>query len=160
MGGAFYGGYLKRECLHEKLSCRRDTMPAISYRSIAPSVAAPMAQQNLTQYQAILLALMVRNIATEGWDFRDPLGNFSRSGAIIAAPSYPENDPRTDQNYVYNWTRDAAITMFELAAAPPPWDSLADLNNYVDFARFCQNSGASIARACYMINGYPRVWSN
>ena len=134
-------------------------MPEIAYRSISPSVV-PLAPRNITQYQSILLALMIRNIASDGWVFRDPLGNFSRPGAIIAAPSYPENDPHTDQNYVYNWTRDAAITIFELAEAPPPWDSLADLNNYVDFAQFCQNSGASIARACYMINGFPRAWSN
>lgn len=34
-------------------------------------------------------------------------------GAIIASPSIPE-DPETDQNYVYDWTRDSAMAMIEV----------------------------------------------
>ena len=134
-------------------------MYLISYRKIAPAVV-PLTKSTLKKYQNVLFALMVRNIATDGWVLKDPSGNLSKPGAIIASPSYPEIDPDTDQNYVYNWTRDAATVAFELAVAPPPWDSTADCDDYVSFALICQTSGASIAHGCYSINGSPRAWSD
>jgi glucoamylase len=62
--------------------------------------------------------LMLRNITTDGYVVNDPYtGQASQPGCVIAAPSYRGHTPNTDQDYVFNWMRDAAITMFEIAAA-------------------------------------------
>ncbi len=148
-------------------------MTTIAYRNVASIVApvAPLvgqpalAQSTIAGYQSVLFASVLRNIATDGWVLTDPSGNMSQPGAIIASPSYPQNYPGTDQDYVYNWTRDAAITAFEVAAAPAPWTDLAAFANYVSFAQTCQAAAlaannVSIARACYLVNGQPRSWSD
>ena len=65
------------------------------------------------------------------------------------------------QDYVYNWTRDAAITAIELAAGPLP--TTQPLIDYVQFAQTCQNSASSIGhfdRASFLINGTPRNWTD
>jgi glucoamylase len=111
-----------------------------------------------------LYSLMLRNVATDGFVFSDPLapGKFSKPGCILASPSYPQNLGSVDQDYVFNWTRDAAVTAVELAFAilPNRPGSRQSLIDYVNFANLCQNSGApTIGHACFTIEGQPRPWS-
>jgi glucoamylase len=112
-----------------------------------------------------MYALMLRNVASDGFQFTDPVNpaNFSRPGCIIAAPSYPAAQPGVDQDYVFNWMRDAAITAMEIAAAGTPTRPGAGVQaliDYVNFARFCQdNATPSLAHACYTIEGYSRPWT-
>ena len=66
-----------------------------------------------------------------------------------------------NQDYVFNWTRDAAVVAIELAAGPLPTSQ--PLINYVQFAQTCQNSASAIGhfgRASFLINGTPRNWSD
>ena len=100
--------------------------------------ALGLAPPNIATYQSTMFGLMLRNVATTGWVLTDPSGTRSRPGAIIASPSCPANTTDTTQNYVYNWTRDAAITAFEVAAAPAPWTGIATFDDYVSFAQTCQ----------------------
>jgi glucoamylase len=135
-------------------------MPLV-YRNAASVLG--LAPPNIATYQSALFGLMLRNVATTGWVLIDPSGNRSQPGAIIASPSFPANTTDTTQNYVYNWARDAAITAFEVAAAPAPWTGIAAFDDYVSFAQTCQAASVEpvpISRACYYINGTPRDWSN
>lgn len=118
-------------------------------------------------YQGIALhlyALMLRNIASDGFVFRDPLtGVLSRPGAVLASPSYPSVLGAVDQDYVYNWTRDAALTMLEVAAMPLPAGQTVNqtLCDYVTFASACQKaSGAPLHRGAYLVDATPRAWSD
>jgi glucoamylase len=119
--------------------------------------------------QGLMFNLMLRNVATDGYVFADPLApRFSVPGCIIASPSYQANTPTEDQDYIYNWTRDAAMTAFELSNAPSPFDSPSFiqvyLENYVNFASICQNScngtGTPVNHACFNIDGSIRSWGN
>jgi glucoamylase len=54
-----------------------------------------------------LYALMLRNVASDGFTFSDPQtpGDISRDsqpGCIIAAPSLPADTPGIDEDYVFN----------------------------------------------------------
>jgi glucoamylase len=108
--------------------------------------------------------LMIRNAASDGFVFRDPqTGVFSKPGCIIASPSYAEDLSVVDQDYVYNWTRDSAVTALEVAAAVQPAGQATNptLLDYVTFARTCQTApGAPIHRGSYRIDGTPRDWSD
>jgi glucoamylase len=112
--------------------------------------------------------LMLRNVASDGFVIRDPirLGVVSIPGCIIAAPSYADNTPGIDQDYIYHWTRDSAITAMELAAADiaaPPGGGVQELIDYVVFSKTCQTSGAQanhFARGSFLINGQLRDWSD
>lgn len=133
-------------------------MTTLVYRSAASiPVFAPA---TLTTYESVLFALMLRNVASAGWVLIDASSNRSLPGAIVASPSYPTNDSDTTQIYTFNWTRDAAITAFEIAAAPAPWTGIAAFQDYVTFAQTCQQtavqSGVGIGYACYQVNGPPR----
>ncbi len=113
-----------------------------------------------------MFALMLRNIASDGFVFRDPEADppvFSKPGCVIASPSYAKNLDIVDQNYVHNWTRDAAVTAVEVAAATQPagLDANPTLLDYVSFARVCQIApGAPIHRASYRVDGVPRDWTD
>jgi glucoamylase len=113
-----------------------------------------------------MFALMLRNIASDGFVFRDPEADppvFSKPGCVIASPSYAKNLDIVDQNYVHNWTRDAAVTAVEVAAATQPasLDANPTLLDYVSFARVCQTApGAPIHRASYRVDGMPRDWTD
>lgn len=122
-------------------------------------------RSSLTMIAQHIFSLMLRNISSDGFVFADPLapGVFSKPGCIIAAPSYPADLTACNQDYVFNWTRDAAITAIELAAASLPTgdgEGVQALIDYVNFSSSCQNSGApTIGHACYTIEGQPRQWS-
>jgi glucoamylase len=117
-------------------------------------------QQDLATIAQHMFALMLRNLSSDGYRFTDPTdpSQFSRPGCIIASPSYRASLPTVDQDYVFNWTRDAAITAMELAAAELPVNQ--PLIDYVTFAQICQQSGAPIGYASYTIEGLQRPnWS-
>ena len=62
-----------------------------------------------------------------------------------------------NQDDVFNWTRDAAVVVIELAGGPLPTNQ--PLIDYVQFAQTCQNSASAIGhfdRASFIINGTPR----
>jgi glucoamylase len=117
-----------------------------------------------------MFSLMLRNVASDGFLFVDPNHpeptdpqSFSVAGCIIAAPSSPANTAGIDQDYVYNWTRDAAITAIEIAAAnlpATPGTGVQPLIDYVNFAQTCQNNATpSLALASYTIQGLSRQWT-
>ena len=126
------------------------------YRTVQPAVG----QADLATVAQHMFALMLRNVSSDGFAFADPAdpSQFSRPGCIIASPSYHASYPAVDQDYVFNWTRDAAIVAIELAAAELPTNQ--PLIDYVNFAQTCQNSGPPIGWASYTIEGRKRDgWS-
>ena len=105
-----------------------------------------------------MYALMLRNVASDGFRFRDSNGAFSQAGCVIASPSYPANDADIDQDYVFHWVRDGAITMMEIAAAPEA--DLAPLVDYVAFSKTCQDHAEpTLAHACFTVDGWSRPWT-
>jgi glucoamylase len=122
-------------------------------------------QDSLEAIAQHMFSLMLRNVASDGFQFADPArpGSFSRPGCVIAAPSYPEQTPGVDQDYVFNWTRDAAITAMEIAAAGMParrGSGVQTLIDYVSFARTCQdNATPTLAHACFTVEGESRPWT-
>ena len=124
-------------------------------------------QSNLPTVAQHMFSLMMRNMSSDGFVFTDPYApgvDFSTRGCIIASPSYTADLTIVNQDYVYNWTRDAAITAMELAAANMPTragEGVQSLIDYVNFANICQqNRGAyTIGHAVYTIEGQPRPWS-
>jgi glucoamylase len=136
-------------------------------RTAAPRMRplAGLRQSDLEAVAQHMYALMLRNVASNGFKFTDPAdpGTFSKPGCVIAASSYPANTPGVDQDYIFNWTRDAAITAIELAAASVPTRPGAGdqtLIDYVTFAKTCQDNAApTLAHACYTIDGRARPWS-
>jgi glucoamylase len=128
-----------------------------------PSVA--FQQADLSIIAQHMFSLMLRNVASDGYLFSDPLdhGLYSLPGCVIAAPSFPANTPGVDQDYVFNWTRDAAITAIEIAAARLPsanGSGVKPLIDYVSFAQTCQtNAMPTLGHACFTIEGGPRPWS-
>ncbi len=130
-------------------------MSAVQYGSVSVS--------STPDFGAIaehMYALMLRNVATDGFRFEDPLspGSFSAPGAILASPSYPLDLGTVNQDYVFNWVRDAAVTAVELASATTPVNQY--LLNYVSFAALCLASAPpTVGHACFTIEGQPRPWS-
>ncbi|WP_225732106.1 MULTISPECIES: glycoside hydrolase family 15 protein [unclassified Nocardia] len=131
-------------------------MDTLDYGLVRPSLA----QSDLTRIASYLFWLMFRNIASDGFVFEDPVnaGILSRPGCVIASPSWENSATRVSQDYVYNWTRDAAVVAMELAVGPMATDQ--PLIDYVNFARLCQNSGGAFDRACYLVDGTPRNWTD
>ncbi len=132
-------------------------MAALRYSQVQPAVA----QLSLPTVAPYMLWLMFRNVASDGFVFQDPInaGVLSRPGCILASPSWENSaDPNVTQDYVYNWTRDAAIVAIELAAGALPTNQ--PLIDYVQFAQLCQGAGGDFDRASYLIDATPRSWSN
>jgi glucoamylase len=142
-------------------------------RPASPHATLPTRRVQLTAEQADfqviaqhMFALMLRNVASDGFLFADPLdpGQFSRPGCVIAAPSYPADQPGVDQDYVFNWTRDASVTAMEIAAAAlpvRPGGGVQPLIDYVRFAKTCQgNAQPTLAHACFTIEGQSRPWTD
>ncbi len=117
-----------------------------------PSVFAPY-----------MFSLMLRNFATFGFVIADhnesdnppAPGGFAAPGCVLASPSwsvdgfsYPGNVAPISEDYVFNWTRDAAITLSavlnEAPAQLPSSGASELLANYVNFAHTCQANGAAV----------------
>src|SRR3954447_19643679 len=136
-------------------------------------VTTPPNGVDLARMGDYFIPLMLRNVATDGYPFiaptvfagERPEGQpepppeqvLSRPGCILASPTYHENLPTVKQNYVYNWVRDAAIVMMELAAAGLPAlpGGLSNVfDDYVAFAELCRSKAPSeLDRAKYTIAG-------
>jgi len=131
-------------------------MGALEYSLARPAVA----QSNLAAIAPYMFWLMFRNVTSDGLVFEDPVnaGVLSSPGCVLAAPSWENSATHVTQDYVYNWTRDAAIVAIELAAGPLP--SNQPLIDYVLFAQICQNSGGDFDRGSFLINGTPRNWTD
>ena len=131
-------------------------MSALQYSVVRPAVA----QSDLTTVAPYMFWLMFRNVASDGFVFEDPVnaGVLSEPGCVLASPSWENSATHVSQDYVYNWTRDAAIVAIELAAGPLPTSQ--PLTNYVTFAQTCQNSGGDFDRGAFLINGTPRNWTD
>jgi glucoamylase len=131
-------------------------MGALQYSLVRPALA----QSNLTTVAQYMFWLMFRNVASDGFVFEDPVnaGVLSQAGCVLASPSWENGVTHVSQDYVYNWTRDAAIIAIELAAGTLPTNQ--PLIDYVHFAQICQNSGGDFDRAAFLINGNPRSWTN
>ena len=93
-------------------------MGTLQYSQVRPAIA----QSDLTTIAPYMFWLMFRNIASDGFVFEDPVntGVLSQPGCVLASPSWENTATNVSQDYVYNWTRDAAITAIELAAGPLP----------------------------------------
>jgi glucoamylase len=116
----------------------------------------------------IMYTFMFRNIASDGFAFSDPQlpGDYSRDskpGCIIAAPSFPADTPGIDEDYVFNWVRDGAITAMEVVKADMPTrpgGTVQTLNDYVQFADLCHsNAQPTKGHACFNIAGDARPWT-
>ena len=131
-------------------------MGALQYSLVRPALA----QSNLTAVTPYMFWLMFRNVASDGLVFEDPVnaGVVSQPGCVLASPSWENSATHVSQDYVYNWTRDAAIVAIELAAGPLPTSQ--PLIDYVQFAQTCQNSGGDFDRGAFLINGTPRSWTD
>jgi glucoamylase len=124
-------------------------------------------QVDLQRIAQLMFSLMLRNVATDGFLLADPTnpGSYSLPGCVVAAPSFPANTPGVNQDYVYNWVRDAAITVMELTVAnipASPGGGVQQLMEYVTFAQICQSHTAppyTLGHACYTLNGFPRLWT-
>ena len=134
-------------------------MGALQYSLVKPAVA----QSSLTTIAPYMFWLMFRSVASDGLVFDDPVntGLISQPGCVLASPSWENTATHVSQDYVYNWTRDAAIVAIELAHGTLPTSQ--PLVDYVQFAQICQNSAAAFGhfdRASFLINGTPRDWSD
>ncbi|MGO9751816.1 MAG: glycoside hydrolase family 15 protein [Solirubrobacteraceae bacterium] len=131
-------------------------MGTLQYSLVEPALA----QSNLTTIAQYMFWLMFRNIASDGLVFEDPVnaGVLSKPGCVLASPSWENSGAHVSQDYVYNWTRDAAIVAIELAAGTLPTNQ--PLIDYVQFAQICQSSGGDFDRASFLINGTPRSWTD
>jgi glucoamylase len=128
-----------------------------NYALMRPAVR----ESDLTAIARYMFPLMLRNICSEGFRFTDPTEptRFSAPGCIIASPSFERNLSSVRQDYVYNWTRDAALTAIEVAATDSPvgpTGGSGPLDDYVRFAYLCQQNTPTLARASYTIEGQPR----
>ena len=123
-----------------------------------------VAQADLTTAARYMFWLMFRNVASDGLMFDDPVnaGIISRPGCVLASPSWENTTTHVTQDYVYHWTRDAAIVARELSAAYAA-GTLPDnqpLIDYVTFSLVCQQSAGDFDRASFYINGTGRPWTD
>ena len=90
-------------------------MSGLSYGTVRPAVT----QVNLATVARYMFWLMYRNVASDGLVFDDPVnpGIVSAPGCVLASPSWENTATQVTQDYVYHWTRDAAIVALELSAA-------------------------------------------
>jgi glucoamylase len=124
-----------------KLTRAHVTAHVASTPKVSPQIT--WSDAGLPKIAQHMFSLMLRNLASDGFLFVDPNHpdpndpqSFSLPGCIIAAPSSPVNTPGIDQDYVYNWTRDAAITAIEIAAAKMPTAPGSGVQPLIDYV-FC-----------------------
>ena len=135
-------------------------MGGLSYGSARPAAA----RLDLATVAKYMFWLMYRNVASAGLVFDDPVnaGVISSPGAVLASPSWENTATHVTQDYVYHWTRDAAVVALELAWAYAD-GTLPDnqpLIDYVLFSQACQRSAGDFDRACFYIDGAQRPWTN
>jgi glucoamylase len=135
-------------------------MGRLSYGTVRPAVA----QLSLAAVARHMFWLMYRNIASGGLVFDDPVnpGIVSAPGCVLAAPSWENSETHRNQDYVYHWTRVAAIVGIELAWAYSG-GLLPDnqpLHDYVTFSQTCQQAAVDFDRASCHINGTARPWTS
>src|SRR3984957_13234163 len=125
---------------------------------------AAVGQTDPTALAPYLFWLMFRNVASDGLVFNDPVhsGVVSAPGCVLASPSWENTATQLTQDYVYHWTRDAAIVALELSAAYtanmlPTNQPLID---YVTFSAACQAASGDFDRASFYINGTQRPWTD
>ena len=123
-----------------------------------------VAYSDLATAARYMFWLMFRNVASDGLVFDDPVnaGIVSQPGCVLASPSWENTATQVTQDYVYHWTRDAAIVALELSAAYAG-GVLPDnqpLNDYVRFSQTCQQSPGDFDRASFYIDGAQRPWSD
>ncbi|MFC1432759.1 glycoside hydrolase family 15 protein [Streptacidiphilus sp. N1-3] len=118
----------------------------------------------------MMFTFLFRNIASDGFLFSDPqspgdVSRDSKPGCVIAAPSFPADTPGIDEDYVFNWVRDGAITAMEVAKADlptRPGGTVQTLNDYVQFADLCHSNAQpplTKGHACFNIAGDARPWT-
>ena len=131
-------------------------MGTLQYGLVRPALA----QSDPTTVAQYMFWLMFRNVASDGLVFEDPVraGVLSRPGCVLASPSWENSATHVTQDYVYHWTRDAAIVAMELAAGPLPTSQ--PLADYVLFARTAQESPGDFDRGSFLIDGTQRDWTN
>lgn len=132
----------------------------LQYGLVRPATA----QSNLRTVAQYMFWLMFRNVASDGLVFDDPVnaGIVSQPGCVIASPSWENSATHVTQDYVYHWTRDAAIVAAELSAAYTA-GMLPDnqpLIDYVRFSQLCSSAAGDFDRASFYINGTQRPWTN
>ena len=149
--------------------------PARTNRSEATAQPRGTVQQSVAPGQVDLpslvphmFSLMFRNIASDGFVFSDPqapgdVSKDSKPGCVIAAPSYPADTPGIDEDYVFNWVRDAAIVGLEVARADlptSPGGPVQPLVDYVTFAALCRSHAQpTLGHAVFTIAGESRPWT-
>jgi glucoamylase len=132
----------------------------LSYSTVRPAVA----QANLATVSRFMFWLLFRNVASDGMVYDDPVnaGIVSAPGCVLASPSWENSETHLTQDYVYHWTRDAAIVALELAWAYAN-GTLPDnqpLVDYVLFSQTCQQSAGDFDRASFYIDGTQRPWTD
>src|SRR6202000_2460733 len=134
-------------------------MGRLSYGSARPAGT----QANLPVVAKYMFWLMFRNVASDGLVFDDPVhsGVVSAPGCVLASPSWENTATQVTQDYVYHWTRDAAIVALELSAAyaAGTLPTNQPLIDYVTFSATCQAAPGDFDRASFYINGTQRPWS-
>ena len=95
-------------------------MAVLQYSSVKPALAEPV----LTAVSPYMFWLMFRNVASDGFVFEDPVnaGVLSEPGCVLASASWENSATHVSQDYVDNWTRDAAIvaiSSWRLVRCPP-----------------------------------------
>ena len=138
------------------------------YLDVQPSPTS----SKLPAIAAEMFGLMMRNVTSNDVVYTDPLPPHkditalhtnSRAGCVLASPSWPQDPNTGKQDYVNNWTRDAAITMMEILAAGEPTISPDEvkqrMSDYIAFAARCQQNAlqsGEFSIACFRIDGQPR----
>jgi glucoamylase len=129
------------------------------YLDVQPSPKA----SDLTAIARQMFGLMMRNVVTASVVYADPAhpGQVSKQGCVLASPSCPVDLTSGKQNYVHNWTRDAAISMIEIGVPTAPISEAevdVRMAEYVTFAGICQQSAppTEFSIACFRIDGDPR----
>ena len=84
-------------------------MSGPQYSLVRPAVV----ESSLTAMAPYMFWLMFRNVASDGLVFQDPVhaGVLSQPGCVLASPSWENSATQVTQDYVYNWTRDAAVPL-------------------------------------------------
>jgi glucoamylase len=132
---------------------------ALRYGTVRPQAA----RADLTAVAQYMFWLMFRNVASDGLVFDDPVntGVISRPGCVLASPTWENSATQVRQDYVYHWTRDAAIVAIELASGP--LGSSQPLIDYVTFSKACQDAATAAGhfdRASSLIDGAFRDWTD